>query len=59
MVKGRNTTLLGIRLPDKVYEELQRRAGRKGMPIGSYARWYLEQVIKVKGDDSHGRSSSV
>ena len=53
MVKGRNTTPLGIRLPDKVYQEILRRAGNKGMTIGSYARWLLERIIKPRKEKDH------
>lgn len=43
MVKGRNTVMVHIRLPDAVLAELKRRADKEGLPASVLARHYLEE----------------
>jgi len=42
-MKGRNTTVISVRLPDKVIASLAERANRKDLSIGDYLK---EQIIR-------------
>ena len=45
MSQGRNTTLLVIRVSDKIMAELQQRAKRRGIGYTVYARHMLQEKL--------------
>ena len=57
MVKGRNTTLLTTRIPDRLFEAITVIAVRRGMTLSEYVRTVLEaedelgQETVVRGQD--------
>ena len=42
MAKGRNTTLLTTRIPDRLFEAIEVVAERRGMTMSEYVRSILE-----------------
>jgi len=42
MVKGRNTRVVSVRIPDSVYATIEARAKRRGMSISEY----LSSIIR-------------
>jgi predicted DNA binding CopG/RHH family protein len=51
MAKGRNTTVVSVRLPDSVYTIIKRRAEKRGMAVGDW-------IKKVIVDHQHIRAKS-
>jgi len=61
MGRGRNTTVIGVRVPDSVYAKVRARAEKQGVTVSEYLRVAIEREIershhKVK---SGGRSEPV
>lgn len=48
MVKGRNTTLLTTRIPDRLYEAIEVVAERSGMTLSEYVRIVLEDQQELQ-----------
>jgi len=45
MSRGRNTTVIAVRVPDSVYAMVKARAERQGMTISEYLRAIVERDI--------------
>ena len=52
MVKGRNTTQLGLRLRDEVIEYIRPFAEKKGMSVCTYIREWVESAVEKKLKES-------
>jgi predicted DNA-binding protein len=53
VVKGRNTTVISIRVPDPMKEAIKARADKKGLPFTVYIRDLIQDdlgMIEVKPD---------
>ena len=48
MVKGRNTTVLGTRIPDRLFEAIEAVASMRGMTLSEYVRRVLEAQNQVQ-----------
>jgi hypothetical protein len=57
-MKGRNTTIISIRIPDSAYAVIKRRAEAGGMSISDWLKRVLEhQKIRVYATDDSGHYS--
>lgn len=58
MAKGRNTTLLTTRIPDRMYEAVQTLSAKLGMTMSEYVRNILENQEELQREigakDSRG-----
>ncbi len=45
MVKGRSTTVIGVRVSDSVYTTIRARAEKLGMSVCEYCRQVLEREV--------------
>ena len=48
MAKGRNTTLLTTRIPDRLFEAIEVVAERRGMTMSEYVRSILEAQNELR-----------
>ena len=52
-MRGRNTVVIHIRIPDEVYLELERLGNKEGLSVGLFVRKklleYVEKVREVYG----------
>ncbi len=48
-MKGRNTTVIAVRLPDSVYTMIQRRAKEQGISVGDW----VKQMLSVNAIDTN------
>jgi len=51
-MKGRNSTVISVRLPDRIVATLAERANRKDMSIGEYLRQQILKSCSVNTTDS-------
>lgn len=51
MAKGRNTTVVAVRIPDSVYTIIKRRAGKRGLSVGDWLKKVIiyDQKIPLPG----------
>jgi len=47
-MKGRNSTALGVRLNDKVIEEIKRRAEPEELTVGLWIKKLVEDAVQLK-----------
>lgn len=52
-MRGRNTTVISVRLPDKIVATLAERANRQDLSIGEYLRVQIIKGCSVNTSDSH------
>ena len=61
-MKGRNTTVISVRLPDKVVAMLAERANRQDLSIGEYIKAQILKSLNGANpplNDSYGRDSQA
>lgn len=50
-----HTSVLHVRMPDKLIEEMEKVAAKKGMKTSEWVRWVLARVLegeRIKGNQS-------
>jgi len=55
-MRGRNTTVVSVRLPDKVVATLAERANRQDLSIGEYIR---QQIVKSCSVNASGSVNAI
>ena len=48
MVRGRNTTVIGVRVPDSVSARIRDLAGKKGLTISEWCKAALTRAAGLK-----------
>jgi predicted DNA binding CopG/RHH family protein len=56
VVKGRNSTSIGVRLPDELLEQAKARAAEQGVTVSMLVRKALEMYLVIAGHSERSGS---